>query len=148
MGAFAQKEINQFLILRAELLYSLKGASYDAYGGNYQLKIYEELNYINFPLLIGFRPIRNFSLLAENLSLLVGAELGYFFEARTYAKNLAGKRTAAPGHIPLSYKPFDKALVLGINYHVNSSLIVEARYNYGFKNVFQTWLRALTECFN
>lgn len=136
IGAFAQKEFDNSLILRAEVLYSLKGTSYANDAGNYQLKTYEDLHYINLPLLIGLRPIRNVSLLAENLSLLLGAELGYFFEAWTFSKNMAGKRTATYGQIPSSYQPFDKALTVGVSYNVNAALEIEVRYNYGFKNIF------------
>ena len=136
LGAFAQKEFNNSLILRAELLYSLKGAFYDNYRGNDQLKTYENLRYINLPLLIGFRPIRNITLLAENISVLVGAELGYFFERWTFSKDMAGKRMVASGRLPSGYQAFDKALTAGVSYKFNSSLEVEARYNYGFKNIF------------
>ena len=138
MGAFAQKEFNNSLILRTELIYSLKGASFDNYVGNYQLKTYENLHYINFPLLLGFRPISHLSLIAENISILFGAELGYFFEVWAFSKIKGEKRTGPPGQIkiPTRYNLFDKALTLGVSYNVNTCLAIEARYNYGFKNIF------------
>jgi len=135
IGAFAQKHIKQVLILRAELFYSTKGASYSAFNYNYQIKASEDLHYINLPILFGCRPIRNLSSSSENLFLFIGAELGYFFEARTINK-IAQNGTSTAGYINSRYKQFDKALAVGVSYLINYFLEIEARYNYGFKNIF------------
>jgi len=132
LGVFAQIKVSHFIILRTELLYSLKGASYKAYWRNYQFINHDVLRYINLPLIIGLQPIRSPSLLSENLTFLFGAEVGYLFDRWTFSKDIGG----IYGRIPSGYKPFDKALTAGVSYKFNSSLEVQARYNYGLKNIF------------
>ncbi|RNI27026.1 porin family protein [Rufibacter latericius] len=121
-GGLLQKEINGKVFGRAEAIYSLKGNTISIDNGNFKVKGIDEFHYLNIPLLVGFRPI-------EQLSILIGPELGYL----VYARENFGNN---PKSITDACNKLDVGASLGVSYKINSFLEAEARYSYGFTNIF------------
>ncbi len=102
-----------------ELLYSNKG--YKSKNINAILN----LNYINFPVLFGYRPI-------EKLSVLLGPELGYLVSA----KSKINSQTIDVGYI--WDNNFDYGLSSGIQYDIFDRISIGLSYTHGFASVIKT----------
>lgn len=119
VGAFAEVLLQDNLFLRPELLYSSKGFGYSA--NQYNREGVLKLNYINVPVVFGFRPSRNTALMA-------GPEIGFLQKAVSKSQGIKTDMTSF-------YRHFDVGFDLGAKYNFNKYVGVEARYNYGFKDL-------------
>ncbi|MGN6400139.1 MAG: porin family protein [Flavisolibacter sp.] len=118
-GALLQLRLQDKILLRPELLYSVKG--YRTASTQFLEEATVSLNYINVPVLVGFQP-------ARNLSLLLGPEFGFLNSARSKV----GNNTTDVSRI---YNDFDIGADLGVAYHFNKNMGLELRYNYGLTNL-------------
>ena len=121
-GGLATIPIRKKFFLQTELLYSTKGnRSYNQVG---PLKIVTRLNYLNVPILLGYK-------IDQKTSLLFGTELGYQTSVHIVYSNGDNFNESK------SYAPkFDVGLAVGINYKIKRDIGVEVRYNYGFKTFY------------
>ena len=121
-GGLAKIPISKKFFLQTELLYSTKGnRSYNQVG---PLKIVTRLNYLNVPILLGYK-------IDQKTSLLFGPELGYMTSAHIALSN--GENFNESN----SYHPkFDMGLSIGLNYRIVNDVGFEVRYNYGFKTFY------------
>jgi hypothetical protein len=118
LGALAEIG-NADLFIRPEFLYSSKGFGYSATESSSEGTL--RLNYLNLPVLFGFRP-------AHNTVLLAGPELGFLQKAVSISKGIRSDMTGF-------YRHFDVGFDLGAAYEFTRSVGIEARYNYGFKDL-------------
>ena len=118
-GFFAEVPVQENLFVRPELLYSSKGYAYSA--AQYSREGVLKLNYINIPLLIGFRP-------SNKVALLAGPEIGFLQKSVSKSQGITTDMTSF-------YRHFDVGFDLGIAYSVNKFFGFEGRYNYGFKDL-------------
>lgn len=79
------------------------------------------LSYIALPLLLGFQP-------AENMTILFGPEAGYLTDAKSKIDN-------QDNNLSTIYRKFDLGLDLGLIYMLNKRLGLDLRYNYGFNDL-------------
>ena len=114
-GVFMQLELIEKLVLQPELLWLNKGAKVN-FGG----KIH--FNTLAIPLLIGYQPIKNFS-------ILMGPEFSAILSARykegdinVEAKDGLNRKT-------------DIGINVGFDYQLKMGLGIGLRYNHGLRNV-------------
>lgn len=118
-GALAEIPIQDNLLIRPELLYSSKGFAFSALGTGSAGSV--RLNYIAVPVLFGYR-------LNPKSEILLGPEFGFLRKAVSKSLGISDNMTNF-------YRNFDIGFDLGITYHVTKVFGVEARYNYGFKDL-------------
>lgn len=118
-GGMLQWKFAEKFLLRPELLYSVKGYRSPASQTNDEATA--SLSYVNLPILFGFRP-------TQNLSLLLGPELGFLTSAKS---NFGG----TSHDISSTYREFDIGIDLGLAYYVSKGFGVDLRYCYGFKGL-------------
>lgn len=121
-GLTMELPINRYFFFQSEMLFSSKGYKVDQQLGADKTSI--RFNYINIPLLIGYR-------FEKNSSILLGTELGYLAGARL----IMGKENNlyVGKHYPAK---FDIAASIGLQHQFLKNLYVEVRYNYGFNMLY------------
>ncbi len=118
-GVAAEIPVQDNLFVRPELLYSSKGFGYRPTATSMQGSL--RLNYIAVPLLFGFRPGRRTAIMA-------GPEIGFLQKAVSKSQGITSDFTGF-------YRHFDVGVDLGFAYTVSKDFGIEARYNYGFKDL-------------
>jgi hypothetical protein len=121
-GMLAESKVRERLYVRPELLYSLKGWSFSklARGGRVSL------HYLNLPLLIGYKP-------AKNITLLLGPELGLLL------KHVVRYEDIVENYTRRDQKP-DVGIAAGFAYKISPKLGLEARYTHGLSRVAEVGL--------
>lgn len=118
-GLLTEIKIGKKVIVRPEVLYSIKGNKFPAtaFNGGGTLS----LNYISIPLLGGFRP-------TDKFTILLGPEFNFLTTANSKfdGSNHDGTKI---------YRKFDFAIDLGATYSIINGLGVELRYSYGFEDL-------------
>ena len=115
-GILANIGINERLLVRPELLYSVKGFQIPAYHSRSAGRV--NLHYINIPLLIGYKPI-------EKVTILLGPEVGLLTSAILRYPEIRENTSE-------DYNKIDIGVDLGAAYHLSPKFGLELRYNYGF----------------
>lgn len=106
VGPFLRVKAGDRIIIQPEVLFSMKGTSYS----NGNAKWSQRLNYIDIPLMVGFKPTDGFGiLLGVQPSLLVGAKQTFEFN---------GKKTSETSTDGLS--KFDFGAVAGLQFQTES----------------------------
>jgi hypothetical protein len=118
-GPALQIKLANVFFLQTELLYSVKGTRSDSMQ-NADAKL--DLNYINLPILIGYRA-------APNFSIKLGPEIGRLLSAKS---EIDGNTT----DITDFYQSFDFGANLGLAYSFKK-IALDLRYNYGFKDLLE-----------
>jgi hypothetical protein len=116
-GPALQVKLANVFFLQTELLYSIKGTRSDSMQSS-DAKL--NLNYINLPILIGYRA-------APNFSIKLGPEIGHLLSAKS---EVNGNTT----DITDLYQSFDFGADLGLAYTFKK-IALDLRYNYGFKDL-------------
>lgn len=112
-GPALQINLAKMFFLQSELLYSIKGARAEATQSNSDTKL--SLNYINLPILFGYR--------AQNFAIKLGPEIGRLLSAKS-------KMDGSTIDYSEFYKDFDFGADLGVAYTFKK-LAIDLRYNYG-----------------
>lgn len=120
VGIVAQREISSKVYLRSELFYSLKG-----YRLNDDQRTTAGFNYINLPVLIGYK-------LSSDFSVFLGPQLGLL--GPVYAKDENNGRSENLRNV-IGYNKVDFGIGAGVNYTLASRISIDLRYNYGFNNI-------------
>jgi hypothetical protein len=118
-GPALQVKLANVFFLQTELLYSIKGTRSDSMQ-NSDAKL--NLNYINLPILIGYRA-------APNFSIKLGPEIGRLLSAKSEANGTTKDLTDF-------YQSFDFGADLGLAYTFKK-VALDLRYNYGFKDLLE-----------
>ncbi len=127
-GGFLEYGLTQRISLQSEILYSMQGAMVN---NNYAIgdiefegdNTYYNLNYLNIPVLAGYR-------LNYEFTVYAGPQFGYLLSAE---KEVNGYTQ----DIMNDYHQFELSGVLGVNYDINNGFIGDIRFNYGFTNVLE-----------
>lgn len=106
-GVISEIDFNETFFIRPELNYSVKGWKVPDASMN--------LQYLNFPILLGFRPV-------PKLSLVAGPEFGYLLKTERKPDG-----SSMPG-----YEKFDYGIALGASYRIVRKLWLDIRYTHGF----------------
>jgi hypothetical protein len=114
-GLLANIGINDKLLVRPELLYSVKGYQFD-YSGFRSGRV--KLHYLTIPLLLGYKPIKK-------VTILLGPEVGLLTSA--IGRSQGGNFNAID-----FYNTIDIGADLGVAYNLSPKVGLELRYNYGF----------------
>jgi hypothetical protein len=117
-GPLLQANFGKTLFLQSELLYSIKGHQSNAIQNNSNVTL--SLNYINLPVLLGYRVTPNFS-------IKLGPELGRLLSAKS---RFDGSTT----DVSDIYQNFDFGADLALAYTFKK-MSLDLRYNYGFKDL-------------
>jgi hypothetical protein len=118
-GPALQIKLANLFFLQTELLYSIKGTRSDSMQ-NSDAKL--NLNYINLPILIGYRA-------APNFSIKLGPEIGRLLSAKSETNGTTKDLTDF-------YQSFDFGADLGLAYTFKK-VALDLRYNYGFKDLLE-----------
>lgn len=118
-GGLLQVDLPNRLFLQPEALYSVKGFRSVANAVNNEADV--SLNYINVPLLLGYRYTQNFA-------VAVGPEFGFLTSARS-------KFNGINNDVRSFYRKFDAGVDLDLGYSFTKSLGLNLRYNFGFKDL-------------
>lgn len=121
-GVTMELPITRLFFFQPEILFSSKGYKVDQQIGADNTSV--RFNYINIPLLIGYR-------FEKNSSILLGTELGYLAKARL----LIGKENNLDVSEQYPAK-FDIAASIGLQHQFVKNMYVEVRYNYGFNMLY------------
>lgn len=122
-GASAIIQLHKNFFLQPELLYSSKGERTDKIIGA-QDKSVSRLNYLNVPILIGYK-------IDRKTVFVLGPEIGWLTSAQLKYYN--GKFM----NVSKNYPPkFDLGLDIGITYNIIKRIGMEVRYNYGFNTLY------------
>ncbi|MCW3106116.1 MAG: PorT family protein [Segetibacter sp.] len=119
VGALAEIPVQENIFIRPEILYSSKGFAYSATQTSREGSL--RLNYINVPVLFGYRPVKNTAIMA-------GPEIGFLQKAVSKSQGFTTNMTNF-------YRHFDVGFDLGASYNFSNVFGLEARYNYGFKDL-------------
>lgn len=119
IGALAQIPVQENLFVRPEFLYSSKGFGYSATQSSREGSL--RLNYINVPLLVGYRP-------GTKTAIMAGPEIGFLQKAVSKSQGITTDMTNF-------YRHFDVGFDLGFAYNFDKAFGIEGRYNYGFKDL-------------
>jgi hypothetical protein len=122
VGTFVTLDLSKKWVLEADLLYSSKGTSASKQVG--PLEITSRFNYVNVPVLLGYK-------LHTRSSILIGPELGYLTSVRTFYGKSGNFNTSK--NYP---SKFDIGLATGLHISIITKLGVEFRYVYGFKTLY------------
>jgi len=130
-GAMADFNLNSYLSLHPELLFSQKGARYDetdANGARFAGKL--RLNYFDLPVLLRARAPGG--LFAE-----VGPQLGYLVGQKTESTEyLPGQDPRATSRVDMAgRRRLELGYVAGVGYQLPQGLEVSARYNGGLADL-------------
>jgi hypothetical protein len=119
-GPILQVNLAKTFFIQPELLYSLKGFQSPNDAPYFSDTSTVSLNYINLPVLFGFRATPNFS-------IKLGPEIGHLFSAKS---NTDGRSR----DLSSIYDDFDLDADLALAYTFKK-LVIDLRYNYGLKEL-------------
>ena len=117
-GPVMQINLAKLFFIQPELLYSLKGTQSATTRSGYNTRI--NLNYLNLPVLFGFRA-------AQNFAIRLGPEIGHLLSAKTKVNDSTADLTDL-------YKDFDFGADAGLSLSFNK-IVLDLTYNYGFGNL-------------
>jgi Outer membrane protein beta-barrel domain len=120
-GVLSSIKLSKQFLLQPEVIYSTKGYKFPSTGLSGKGTL--SLNYINIPILLGFKPI-------DKLVVNFGPEIGFL----TAAKSKFDNSTVDLKEI---YQKVDIGLDLGAAYNLSKQLSIDVRYNYGFKDLIK-----------
>ncbi len=120
-GILSRIKIAKKFLLQPEVIYSIKGYKFPSTGISGKGTL--SLNYINIPILLGFKPV-------DKLLVNFGPEIGFL----TAAKSTFDNSTADLKKI---YQKIDIGLALGVAYNLSKNLGIDVRYNYGFEGLIK-----------
>lgn len=118
VGPVLQVNLAKMFFLQSELLYSIKGARAESTQTTNDTKL--SLNYLNLPILFGYR--------AQNFAIKLGPEIGRLLSAKSKVDE------GATTDMSEFYKDFDFGADLGLAYTFKK-LAIDLRYNYGLQDL-------------
>tara|TARA_R110000850_G_scaffold277086_1_gene422275 strand:- start:2020 stop:2562 length:543 start_codon:yes stop_codon:yes gene_type:complete len=113
-GLFLGLKFNDKVALQPELLYSQQGAEFDA--GEFNL------DYVNIPVIVKYY-------LVQGLNVQLGPQFGFVVNDDISIGGIAADFEA---------EEFDVSGILGAGYDLPLGLRIDARYNFGFSDVFKS----------
>ena len=116
-GAFSEVTLNENLMLRPELLYSVKGSRPTVFN---EFDLVIDLRYISMPVLVGWKA-------TDRLNILAGHEISYLMEGIVATHDQVSSAEI--------FTPLDFAIDLGLAYQISNKFTVEFRYSLGLVNV-------------
>jgi hypothetical protein len=119
-GPALQVNFAKLFFLQSELLYSVKGRQSNTTQNNSNATL--SLNYINLPVLLGYR-------VASNFSIKLGPEIGRLLSAKS-------KFDGTTTDVDNIYQDFDLGADLALAYAFKK-LSLDLRYNYGLKDLIR-----------
>ena len=121
-GGYVRFSFNEKISLTGELLFSNKGYKFDENIAGQSGSLH--LNYLNLPILFGFKPV-------NKLTILAGTEFGY----RLSAKSKFDSQTVDVSNI--WDNKFDFGIAGGINYAITDKIGIDIRYIHGLTSVMK-----------
>lgn len=112
-GLFLGLKFNDKVALQPELLYSQQGAEFDA--GEFNL------DYVNIPVMVKYYLVQGFN-------VQLGPQFGFVVNDEISFDDIAADFEA---------EDFDVSGVVGAGYDLPLGLRIDARYNFGFSDVFK-----------
>jgi hypothetical protein len=130
------------ILIQPELLFSMKGVSYekDIEGSNSTFSASDNLSYIDIPVLIKLPATPQLNIFAgPYVSILLSSEIDYEYEGLTAdeeaAMELMGMSTSESFDWADGTSGLDVGLTAGLGFNINSSLMLDARFNMGFTTI-------------
>ena len=117
-GVDVEYQATNLIGISAGALYSMQGYRYS------DLKLREDMDYINIPIMANFYVFKNFA-------LKVGVQPGFNVADRTY---LDGEKIGGNGTD--GFNTFDFSIPVGLSYEY-AGFVLDARYNWGLTNVYK-----------
>lgn len=124
VGMFSEWQLNEFVSLQPEVVYSRQGARDKLTEDGKKVRTRLRMNYLNIPVLAKLYVLKH-------LSVDLGPQFGFVLDARykqkDSIKSLKTKLT--------NYKNFDFSWAMGASFRIDS-YDISARYNIGLTNMF------------
>jgi hypothetical protein len=121
-GVYFEAYVAKNIFFRPEILFSTKGhrTKYENGGDS---KSVTRLNYLNAPLLVGYR-------IDHRTSFALGPEIGYLLSAQLkYSSNFLNVSKNYPSKVDFGFD-------LDLNYQIIKHLSLAIRYSYGFNTLY------------
>lgn len=122
-GGLIQIPFHQNLFFQPEIIYSSKGYRYIDLSDEKTVAM--RLNYLSLPILIGYK-------IDHKTNIILGVDFDFLAKATNYFNNENFDATSSFPH------RFDAGLDVGVSYKFTKNWGAEIRYNYGFKDFYQT----------
>jgi hypothetical protein len=120
-GGFASFQVNHWLGLQAEVMYSIQGAKLKFPTENGKLNGKLVANYINVPILAKFYPI-------DGMHIHLGPEVNF----------LVKKKLVRDGtKMDADFHKVDFCIALGVGYEFDFGMTVDLRYNIGMVDILK-----------
>lgn len=121
-GLSFQIELEKQFFVQPEILYSMRGYRFPATATNSSGRV--AYGYITAPLLIGYKPAKNFSILA-------GPEIGYLIRARSHFDNQDYDIYSSMD------RRFNVDADAGISWNLTKELSMDARFSFGVTPLYR-----------
>lgn len=129
LGAVANYQLNDWLDLQGELLYSQHNYKddlvVDLEGGSLSEMLKVKAHYIDVPLLVKFYPLKHDS----GFNLEAGLQPGIFLAQSAKVDNVDEEISAGDRN------PVNCALLVGASFHAPKNWFIDLRYTFGLTNV-------------
>lgn len=122
-GALAKISFKNKFLFQTELLYSSKGYKYLDLSTKKNASM--RFNYLNLPILFGYE-------IDDKTKVIAGVDFGYLASAINFINE---ERINTSASFPTK---IDAGVCVGVNYNIYKLFGAEIRYNFGFKNIYQT----------
>jgi hypothetical protein len=113
MGGFAEFNVSDKFAVQPELLYSMQGAKYSAFGTSYTTN----LNYLIVPVMAKY-------FVTDAISINAGPQLGILMSAKSEGIDVKD-----------GYNTTDFGLNIGGGYNIGDNMMLDLRYNLGFSEL-------------
>ena len=123
-GGFVRMELSETVAFQPELIYSRQGSKGKEDGVEAKIKN----NYLNVPLLVRAKMFGS-----ENLNAIVGPQIGIHLSSEGSEDDGS---TEISGDMDEVMSDLDFSLALGLEYDINDSFSIGARYNLGVSEIF------------
>lgn len=121
VGIFAKKDITDMVSIGADLMYSLKGANYEASVSGFTLKSESTASYLELPIYAAIE-------LVDRFEITAGGYLGYLIKAESKTESPFGSSTT---DVTEQAARLDYGLMVGASYEVIDNLTIEGRFSLG-----------------
>ena len=132
IGGIAEIQLSELFSIQAELIYNRKGGLFNVNNASFTqfFTVDTQLDYIDVP-------IQGKLSFIKNLSLDVGPQIGFLIKDKgeiVSHENRNGENVKFR-----NINKIDLSLNCGLTYEFYDNLFMQARYNHGFTEIFDTW---------
>ncbi|MBO0953159.1 porin family protein [Fibrella forsythiae] len=126
-GIALQQRFSQKFALAYELKYARQGGKAQPFGYDF---ITTESNYVSLPIIGQFQPK------GGPMFIEIGGQIGYFLSSRSY---FVSHKDQALSTSTQNINRLDAGLLAGVGYRFGQHLVIDARYYYGMRRIYENF---------